>query len=257
MGRRLHPDDGPAPGHRRPLRHRRRTAHADGSLCLPARPGRTLRVHGEGQPQEPAQGNQGSLRPAAPGTGGLCDPLAAARAGAARATRDPVHRISFSWVGQVSLIRRTVRKYRCARNGRPARPGEPSAGTVCGITSHTPETADAGSLLVFNRDHWSCGRVHRILDDAATWNGERCRVRGGHRPENPSCLRRLSPAQPEHAATRQIRRVAPRPATPDQVDGTCRHHEAGGLACPRPTKGRAKPKRNHGVTAETAESGAR
>gem|GEM_PF-1768520 len=56
---------------------------------------------------------------------------------------DPVHRISFPWVGQVFMIKRTVREYRCARNGKPAWIGEPSVEIVCGITSHTPETAGA------------------------------------------------------------------------------------------------------------------
>ena len=34
--------------------------------------------------------------------------------------------------------------------------------------------------------------MHRILDDQATWNEDRCRVRSGHGPENLSCLRRLA-----------------------------------------------------------------
>ena len=151
---------------------------------------------------------------------------------------DPVHRIVFPWAGQVFMIRRTVREYRCARNGKPATTGDPSAGTGCGITSHTPETAGAEALLRLNRGHWSCERVHRILDDTAMWNEDRCRVRSGHGPENLSCLRRLAigliigrgrpvapdgqaagpepahgarlaPAHPEHAATREARRLTP------------------------------------------------
>ena len=105
---------------------------------------------------------------------------------------EPVHRLSFPWVGQVFMIKRTVRKYRCARNGRPAKLGEPSVEIVYGITSHTPQTADAEAILAFNRAHWSCERAHRILDDTATWNEDRCRVRSGHGPENLSCLRRLA-----------------------------------------------------------------
>ena len=69
---------------------------------------------------------------------------------------DPVHRISFPWVEQVFMIKRTVREYRCARNGKPATLGKPSVEIVYGITSHTPETADAEALLTFNRAHWSC-----------------------------------------------------------------------------------------------------
>lgn len=106
---------------------------------------------------------------------------------------DPVHRISFPWVEQVFMIKRTVREYRCARNGKPATLGKPSVEIVYGITSHTPEAVGAEALLAFNRAHWSCeNRVHRILDDQATWNEDRCRVRSGHGPENLSCLRRLA-----------------------------------------------------------------
>ena len=105
---------------------------------------------------------------------------------------DPVHRITFPWVEQVFMIKRVVREYRCARNGKPAKLGKPSVEIVYGITSHTHETAGAEALLAFNRAHWSCERVHRILDDAATWNEDRCRVRSGHGPENLSCLRRLA-----------------------------------------------------------------
>ena len=76
-----------------------------------------------------------------------------------RTSTEPVHRLdrlAFPRVGQVFMIRRTVRKYRCARNGRPARLGRPSVEIVYGITSHTPETADAEAILAFNRAHWSC-----------------------------------------------------------------------------------------------------
>ena len=106
---------------------------------------------------------------------------------------EPVAGISFPWVEQVFVIKRTTRSYRCGRNGKPARIGEPSVELVYGITSHTPQSADAEAILGFNRGHWSCeNRVHWILDDAATWNEDKCRVRSGHGPENLSCLRRLA-----------------------------------------------------------------
>ena len=70
-----------------------------------------------------------------------------------RASTDPMYRISFPWVGQVFMIKRTVQEYRCARNGKPAKPGKPSVGIVYGITGHTPETADAEVLPGFNRAH--------------------------------------------------------------------------------------------------------
>ncbi|MYI70299.1 MAG: hypothetical protein F4103_16690 [Boseongicola sp. SB0673_bin_14] len=72
---------------------------------------------------------------------------------------DPVHRLSLPWVGQVFMIKRTVREYRCVRNGKPARLDKPSVEIVCGITSHTPESADAEALLGFNRAHWLCERI--------------------------------------------------------------------------------------------------
>ena len=109
-----------------------------------------------------------------------------------RISTDPVHRIVFPWAGQVFMTKRTVREYRCARNGKPATTGDPSAGTVNGITSHTPETVGAGALLKPGRGHWSCERVHRIPADVATWHGDGCRERSGHGPENPVCLRRLA-----------------------------------------------------------------
>ena len=35
-------------------------------------------------------------------------------------------------------------------------------------------------------------RQDRILDDHATWNEDKCRVRSGHGPEMLGCLRRLA-----------------------------------------------------------------
>ena len=144
----------------------------------------------------------------------------------------------------------TVREYCCERNGKSARLDKPGVETVCGITSHTPEIADAEAFLGFNRAHWSCERVHRVFDDAATWN-DKCRPapqrawpgepqlppKAGDRPRprarqvgraddqgaipEPTLRSRPTPAQPEHAATREVRRVALQSAAPDQVDRTC------------------------------------
>ena len=155
---------------------------------------------------------------------------------------EPVAGISFPWVGQVFLIKRTTRSCRCRRNGNPARLGEPKVELVYGITSHTPQSADAEAILGFNRRHWTCeNRVHRILDDAATWNEDKCQVRErpwpgepllppktGDRPHprtrqagqadhrkaepEPASRARLSPAQPEHAATLKVCRIAPQGA---------------------------------------------
>ena len=87
--RRLHPDHGHGPGHRRTHRHRRRPSRPDRNLRLPACPGRPLHAPRQGQPEEPARGDQGPLRLAVPGTGGLRDPPVAAGARADRAARDP------------------------------------------------------------------------------------------------------------------------------------------------------------------------
>ena len=123
-----------------------------------------------------------------------------------RVSTDPVTGIPFPWAGRVFMIRRTVREYRRARNGKPATLGKPSAGTVYGVTGHTPETAGAEALPALSRGHWSCGRVHRILDDAATWNEDRCRVGGGHGPENPAACEDWRSASSSGAAGRSRRR---------------------------------------------------
>ena len=61
------------------------------------------------------------------------------------------------------------------------------------MTSHTPHTADAQSLLRINRGHWTIeGSLHRILDDGDAWNEDKCRIRTGHGPENMTRLRRFA-----------------------------------------------------------------
>ncbi len=100
-----------------------------------------------------------------------------------RIATEPVAGISFPWVGQVFLIKRTTRSCRCGRSGKPARIGEPKVEPVCGITSPAPETAGAEALPGFNRARWLCERGHRVLDAAAMRNEDRCRVRCGQGPE--------------------------------------------------------------------------
>ncbi len=181
-----------------------RTVTAD---ALPARTGISACPHGRdarfvllarGNRKNPLREIRGHFAPRSPGPADFATRPPRPEHGRAgrrgiRVSTDPVTGIPFPWAGQVFMVRRTVREYRCARNGTPATPGRPSAGTVYGITGHTRETAGAEALPAFNRAHWSCGnRVHRILDGQATWNGDRCRVGGGHGPENLSCLRRLA-----------------------------------------------------------------
>lgn len=63
--------------------------------------------------------------------------------------------------------------------------------TVYGITSRTPDQADAYHVLKTNRGHWCIeNSCHYILD----WNydEDRSRVRTGHGPENLARLRRFA-----------------------------------------------------------------
>ena len=60
-----------------------------------------------------------------------------------------------------------------------------------GITSRTPEQANAQQVLQTNRNHWSIENgCHYILD----WNfdEDRSRIRTGHGPDNISRLRRFA-----------------------------------------------------------------
>ena len=71
------------------------------------------------------------------------------------------------------------------------RTGQISHDIAYGITSRTPEQADAQQLLAINRGHWSIeNSCHYILD----WNfdEDRSRIRTGYGPENISRLRRFA-----------------------------------------------------------------
>jgi len=60
-----------------------------------------------------------------------------------------------------------------------------------GITSRSPQQADARRLLEINRGHWTIeNSCHYILD----WNydEDRCRIRTGYGPENITRLRRFA-----------------------------------------------------------------
>jgi predicted transposase YbfD/YdcC len=66
-----------------------------------------------------------------------------------------------------------------------------STETVYGITSCTPDQADANHILKTNRGHWCIeNSCHYILD----WNydEDRSRIRTGHGPENLARLRRFA-----------------------------------------------------------------
>lgn len=90
--------------------------------------------------------------------------------------------LNFPHVGQVFAIERiSIEK----------KTGQSSRDIAYGITSRSPQQADARRLLEINRGHWSIeNSCHYILD----WNydEDRCRIRTGHGPENITCLRRFA-----------------------------------------------------------------
>jgi len=90
--------------------------------------------------------------------------------------------LDFPGVAQVFVIERpTIEKTT----------GESSTETVYGITSHAPDSADAATVLAFNRGHWSVENgCHYILD--WNWDEDRSTLRTGHGPENITALRRLA-----------------------------------------------------------------
>ena len=89
--------------------------------------------------------------------------------------------LSFPCVGQAFAIERNVINKKTGRE---------STEIVYGLTSHSPETADAARLLAFNRDHWRVEACHYILD--WNWDEDRCTLRTGHGPQNTTCLRRFA-----------------------------------------------------------------
>jgi len=69
--------------------------------------------------------------------------------------------------------------------------GYVSTETVYGVTSRTPDQADAHRVLKTNRGHWCIeNSCHYIID----WNydEDRSRIRTGHGPENIARLRRFA-----------------------------------------------------------------
>ncbi len=92
------------------------------------------------------------------------------------------HYLDFPGVGQVFAIERQVIEKKT---------GKTSTETVFGLTSHTPNTADAARVLAYNRGHWSIENgCHYVLD--WNWDEDRCTVRKGHGPENLTALRRFA-----------------------------------------------------------------
>lgn len=90
--------------------------------------------------------------------------------------------LAFPHIGQAFVIERErINK----------KTGEVSTETAYGITSQTPEQADAYSVLKTNRGHWCIeNSCHYIID----WNydEDRSRIRTGNGPENIARLRRFA-----------------------------------------------------------------
>lgn len=69
--------------------------------------------------------------------------------------------------------------------------GKATTELAYGITSKSPQQANAQSVLATNRGHWSIeNSCHYIID----WNydEDRSRIRTGHGPENITRLRRFA-----------------------------------------------------------------
>ena len=89
--------------------------------------------------------------------------------------------LDFPFVGQAFAIERLSIEKKTDKQ---------STETVYGLSSHTPESADAARLLAFNRAHWSVEAHHYIID--WNWDEDRCTLRTGHGPQNITRLRRFA-----------------------------------------------------------------
>ena len=89
--------------------------------------------------------------------------------------------LTFPHVGQAFLVERTVVHKKSGRT---------SVERAYGVTSHSPETADARRILELNRGHWTVEALHNVLDNA--FDEDRCRIRTGHGPANTTRLRRFA-----------------------------------------------------------------
>ena len=90
--------------------------------------------------------------------------------------------LNFPHVGQAFVIERDVMDKKSGRCSREI---------AYGVTSHTPDRADAAAVLAANRGHWSIENCcHWIID----WNydEDRSRISKGYGPENITRLRRFA-----------------------------------------------------------------
>ena len=86
--------------------------------------------------------------------------------------------LNFPHVGQAFVIE---------RESIDKKTGKCSKDVAYGITSRTPEQADAKRVLITNRLHWSIESCHNIID----WNydEDRSRISKGYGPENMTRFR--------------------------------------------------------------------
>lgn len=90
--------------------------------------------------------------------------------------------LNFPHVGQAFVIE---------RHSIDKKTGKCSCEIACGVTSQSPQEADAQSVLATNRGHWSIeNSCHYIID----WNydEDRSRISVGYGPENITRLRRFA-----------------------------------------------------------------
>lgn len=113
--------------------------------------------------------------------------------------------LNFPWVGQAFAIERErINK----------KTGTVSCETAYGVTSCSPEQANAEKVLETNRNHWCIeNSCHYIID----WNfdEDRSRIRIGYGPENISRLRRfavgLIKSKGVHSVAQKMRQLAMNP----------------------------------------------
>ena len=116
-------------------------------------------------------------------------------------TTDLNEYLSFPYVGQAFMIE---------RNTIHQKNGKESTEKAYGITSKTPDKADAAQILQDNRGHWCIeNSCHYVID----WNfdEDRSRIRKKYGPENMSRIRRfavgLLKTKPGGSVAQKMRRL--------------------------------------------------